>query len=102
MALETSKAVLVNGHPVDGVHRIVEKMGVDLRLEHGDLSIALLLRSLAHLAHQGVDIIHHGVETACDNRRFLGHARTLRNAHVQVAPRCALHGGGNRIHRARQ
>ena len=72
---------MVNGHPVDGIQRIVEKMGVDLRLEHGDLSIALLLRSLAHLAHQGVDIIHHGVETACDDGRFLGHARALGNVY---------------------
>ena len=69
--LGNAGGVLDGGHPLDAVEGIINKVGVDLVLQHPVLQILLLLFVLQPAVHQGGDAGGHAVDAAADVAQFV-------------------------------
>ena len=63
--------MLDGGHPLDAVQRIINKVGIDLVLQHAVFQILLLLFVLQAVVHQGGDAGRHAVNAPANVAQFV-------------------------------
>ena len=82
--LDDVHGLMFLSHPVDGVEGIVEKVGVDLRLQGAYLRLALVALLLVDHLQKAADLVHHAVEAAAELANFAKIAPRVER-HVQIA-----------------